>query len=78
MKMETIHDKFKLNIYCQTLKLIHIPIKYKPINFNIKELYENESKTGYGYKSVYGDGDEYGLGDGNGSGKGSGWIMIII
>jgi len=74
--MEAIHNKFKLNIYCQSLKLIHIPIKYKSINFNTEELYRNENGKGHDSGNRYGDGsgygDGYGYGEGIGYGDGSG------
>jgi len=66
--MKTIQNRFKLNIYYQTLKPIHIPIKYESINFNTEEFYEDGGGGGYGY----GHGNGYGHGDGNGSGDGYG------
>ena len=67
--MKTIQNRFKLNIYYQSLKSIHMPIEYKPIDFSIKEIYRNEDKIGDGYKS----GNGYGNGRGRGSGDGSGY-----
>jgi len=77
--MKTIHDKFKLNIYYQTLKLIHTSIKYKSINFGVKNGYVNRYKSGYGSGNGYGDGNGdgdgngYGYGDGSGYGSGNGY-----
>jgi len=77
--METIHDRFKLSIYCQSLKSIHMQIKYKPIDFTIKEIYgsgygnKNENKDGNGYGIGFGDGFGGGFGNGNGYGNGDGY-----
>ena len=71
--MDTIHNKFKLNIYCQTLKSIHTPIKYKSIDFNIKELYKNGDGHKNGDGKGEGNGIGYGKGDSYGSGSGSGY-----